>query len=79
MNAISVGREIRSEWGWLWARTKRLANLMLLPHVLRGAEDMVEGLDRWCDSNQVDRSRVRLGDAKFVKGLQYVEYPLDRE
>lgn len=76
---ISVGREIRSEWGWMWARTKRLADLLREPRILAGAVDTVEALDRWCAMKGEDPARVQLGDAKFIKGLQYVEYPLERE
>lgn len=76
MTNVTVGREVRHEFGWLWARTKRLANLLLHPHILAGAVQMVEGLDRWCDDNNLPHDSVTVGDAKFIKGLQYVEYPL---
>lgn len=76
MSEVKVGRELRDPMGWMLARTKRLADLLLLPNILRGATDIVEGLDRWCEHNGVDEGSVLLGDAIFVKGLQYVEYPL---
>lgn len=76
MSRISVGREVRHEFGWLWARTKRLANLLHHPHVFAGALQIVEGLDRWCEFNGVPENRVVLGDAIFVKGLDYIEFPL---
>jgi len=79
MSRVTVGREVRHEFGWLWARTKRLADLLLLPNVLRGAQDIVDGMDRWCDANGIPRDQVRLGDAKFIKGVTYVEYPLERQ
>lgn len=65
-------------WEWMWNRTKRLANLLLEPQILAGAVQLVEGLDNWCAHNQVEESSVQLGDAIFVKGLQYIEYPLLR-
>lgn len=76
MPDVKVGRELSDPMGWLLARTKRLADLLALPNILRGAVDIVEGLDRWCECHQVEEGSVLLGDAIFVKGLQYVEYPL---
>lgn len=65
-------------WEWMWARTKRLANLLREPNILAGAIQLVEHMDRWCDHNEIPQEQVGLGDAKFIKGLQYVEYPLTR-
>lgn len=75
---VQVGREVRHEFGWLWARTKRLADLLRHPHILAGAVDVAQALDRYCEVHQVNQRDVELGDAKFIKGLQYVEYPLER-
>lgn len=76
MTDVKLGREIRSDFGWLWTRTKRLANLLLEPNILRGAEEMVEAMDRYADANDIDQTKLTLGDAKFIKGMTYVEYPL---
>lgn len=65
-------------WEWMWARTKRLANLLLEPNILAGAVQLVERMDAWCDQNQVPQENVALGDAKFIRGLTYIEYPLTR-
>lgn len=66
-------------WEWMWNRTKRLAMLLYHPHILAGAIELSEALDNWCAHNQVPEKSVTLGDAIFVKGLQYVEYPLGRQ
>lgn len=76
MTDVKLGREIRSDWGWLWTRTKRLANLLLEPNILRGAEQMVEAMDRYADANEIAQEKLALGDAKFIKGMTYVEFPL---
>lgn len=73
---IQVGREIRSEWGWLWTRTKRLANLLAHPHILAAAVELVEAIDRHVEAHELDPKRVQLGDARFVKGLDYLEFEL---
>lgn len=65
-------------WEWMWNRTKRLADLLYEPRVLDGATQMANTLDRYCDMNGIDRGSIRLGDAIFVKGLQYIEFPLER-
>jgi hypothetical protein len=65
-------------WEWMWARTKRLANLLLEPNILAGAVQLVERMDAWCEHNQVPQQSVQLGDAKFIRGLTYIEYPLER-
>lgn len=65
-------------WEWMWDRTKRLANLLLEPNILRGAVDLVERMDFWCEHNEVPQERVGLGEAKFIRGLTYVEFPLER-
>lgn len=64
-------------WEWMWERTKRLANLLQEPHILAGAVQIVEGLDRFCEENNLPEHRVILGDAKFIKGLEYIEFPLE--
>lgn len=66
-------------WEWMWRRTKRLADLLLQPHILAGAVQMVEAMDRYCEENDLPESGVVLGDAIFIKGLCYVEFPLERE
>lgn len=66
-------------WQWMYQRTKRLANLLLEPHILAGAVQIVEAMDRYCAENELAESSVTLGDAIFVKGLEYVEYPLVHE
>ena len=40
---------------------------------------IVEAMDRYCAENELEERSVELGDAIFVKGLQYVEYPLVHE
>lgn len=66
-----------STWAWKWQRIKRLADLLAFnPHLLQAADDIVTGLDRYCELNDIDPARIQLGDAKFIKGLDYVEYPL---
>ena len=66
-------------WEWMWQRTKRLADLLLHHrHILAGAVQLVEGLDRWCSENDVEQHAVMMGEAKFMRGLNYVEYPLER-
>lgn len=77
MTDVQVGREIRSDFGWLWARTKRLANLMLLPTVLAGAIELVEAMDRYADLNEIPQDKLTIGDAIFVKGLSYISFPLE--
>lgn len=67
-----------AQWGWFWQRTVRLAKLLYEPRILQGAIDMVEGLDRWSSENKVAQDNVGLGDAKFLRGLSYIEYPLER-
>jgi hypothetical protein len=67
---------IREPFHWLWARTYRLAQLLWHDHILEGVQDVVNGLDRYCELNDIDPKRITLGDAIFVKGLDYVEYPL---
>jgi hypothetical protein len=67
---------IREPFQWLWNRTWRLAQLLWHDHILDGAQRIVEGLDRYCELNDIDPKRIQLGDAIFVKGLDYVEYPL---
>lgn len=76
---IQVGREIRHEFGWLWARTKRLANLLAEPRILLAAVELVEAIDRHCAVHDLDPRRVTLGDAKFIRGLDYLQYPLTYE
>jgi hypothetical protein len=66
-------------WEWLWRRTKRLADMLHEPRILDGAVQIVEHLDRWCEHNGVAESSVALGDAKFIKGLTYIEFPLERQ
>lgn len=66
-------------WEWMWQRTKRLALLLLHPNILAGALQITEGLDRWCELNDVAESDVILGDAKFVRGLTYIEFPLEAQ
>jgi hypothetical protein len=77
MTDVQVGREIRSEFGWLWARTKRLADMLILPSVLAGAMELVEAMDRYADLNEIPQGSLTIGDAKFMRGLQYVEFPLE--
>lgn len=67
-----------AQWGWFWQRTLRLARLLYEPRILQGAVDIVEGLDRWAAENQVPEDKIGLGDAKFLRGLTHVEYPLER-
>lgn len=64
-------------WEWMFNRTRRLANLLAEPRILAGAVQIVEGLDRFCESHDLPENRVVLGDAKFIRGLQYVEFPLE--
>lgn len=66
-------------WEWMWRRTKRLADMLRELHILAGAVQVVDALDRWCEINEIPENRVALGDAKFIKGLRYVEYPLVEE
>jgi hypothetical protein len=63
---------------WMWNRTKRLATSLYSPRVLAGAQDVVDSLDRYCELNGIDPARISIGEAKFIKGLQYVEYPLEQ-
>jgi hypothetical protein len=79
MTQIRTGGQDRfAQWGWFWQRTLRLATLLRQPHILQGAVDMVEALDRWAAVHDVEESNVGMGDAKFMRGLRYVEYPLER-
>lgn len=73
---VSVGREIRHEFGWLWSRTRRLAMLLHHPRILLAAVEIAETLDRYAAIQQVDSATVELGDARFIRGLRYIEYPL---
>lgn len=66
-------------WEWMWRRTKRLANLLAEPQILAGALQLVQALDNWCAANGVPEKSVQLGDAIFVRGLDYIEYPLVSE
>jgi hypothetical protein len=66
-------------WEWLWNRTKRLADLLTEPRILAGAVQVVEHLDRFCDEHEIPESSVQLGEAKFIRGMTYVEYPLGRQ
>lgn len=65
-------------WEWMWNRTRRLALLLFEPNILAGARDLVERMDSWCDHNGVPQESVGLGDAKFIRGLTYIEYPLTK-
>ncbi len=79
MTRVKTGGDDRfAQWGWFWQRTQRLARLLYEPRILRGAIDLVEGLDRWASENKIDEANVGMGDAKFLRGLSYVEYPLTR-
>ena len=63
-------------WEWMWQRTRRLALLLLHPHILAGALQIAESLDRYCEINDIPQESITLGEAKFIRGLQYIEYPL---
>lgn len=76
MTRVTGGQDRFNQWGWLWRRTHRLAMLLLEPNILAGALDLVQGLDRWCDSTGTDQARVGVGEAKFIRGLTYIELPL---
>lgn len=75
---VSVGREIRSDFGWLWARTKRLADLLRYPNVLQGALDLANALDRYCEENGIREGDAGLGDAIFTRDVDVVEFPVIR-
>lgn len=66
-------------WEWMWQRTKRLALMLLHPNILAGALQIAEGLDRYCELNEIPEQSVTIGEALFVKGLEYIEYPLVAE
>lgn len=72
---IHVGNEMRNPLGWMLARTKRLADLLTSPGVLRGAIDLVEALDGWTDHHMVDEDSVE-DDVIFARGLNYIVHRL---
>lgn len=65
-------------WEWMWRRTKRLADLLDHPHILDGAFQITEHFDRYAAEHKIAEGDIRMGDAIFVKGLRYIEYPLER-
>jgi hypothetical protein len=73
---VTEGDQRFAQFGWLWQRTKRLADLLNHPRILAGALDLAEGLDRYCEANEIAKNRVTVGDAVFVRGLDYIELPL---
>lgn len=73
---VTEGDARFAQFGWLWQRTRRLAELLREPHILQAAIDLAEGMDRYAAANQIDQRRLVIGDAIFVRGLSYVELPL---
>lgn len=62
---------------WMWRRTKRMADSLFADPILQGADQVAEALDRYCEINGIERDRINVGDAKFIKGMDYAEYPLE--
>ena len=79
MTRVTGGSDRFAQWGWLWRRTHRLAMLLFEPRILAGAIMLVEALDRYADAHDIPRDQIRVGDALLVRGLSYIELPIEQD
>ena len=79
MTRLTAGQDRFNQFGWLWRRTHRLALMLFEPRILAGAVQIVEGLDRYAEHHRIPKDQIRVGDAKLVRGLNYIEMPIEAE
>jgi hypothetical protein len=78
-DSIQGGSVPGEAMGWMLNRTKRLADLLLLPNVLDAAERLVLKLEEYCRAHCLDERHLTIAPdyPKFMRGLSYVVFEFE--